>query len=226
MNEKLFNDASELLKAEGVSMTAGEVESFCLGGESLDSVTASELVMSDNGIYGSMSTKLTRIWQMPNSNTFNKAINLMLGWFSSVDIFHRPFSQTYQGLLKITNDLNPDYKTDFHLDAIDFLKRFETESVDFVLYDPPYSLRQVSECYKGVGREVTMETTQASWNTAHKSEIKRILKPNGICMCFGWNSNGIGSSDMELVEVLLVAHGGQHNDTIVTVERKIQGHLF
>ena len=44
MNEKLFNDASELLKAEGVSMTAGEVESFCLGGESLDSVTASELV--------------------------------------------------------------------------------------------------------------------------------------------------------------------------------------
>lgn len=171
--------------------------------------------------------KLTRTWQMPNSNTFSiKPISNLIGKYLSDDMLSiDPFANTSR-LAKITNDLNPDYPTDFHLDAIDFLERFETESVDFILYDPPYSLRQVSECYKGVGREVTMETTQASWNTAHKSQIKRILKPNGICMCFGWNSNGIGSSDMELLEVLLVAHGGQHNDTIVTVERKIQGHLF
>ena len=45
-------------------------------------------------------------------------------------------------------------------------------------------------------------------------------------MCFGWNSNGVGSADMEMIEILIVAHGGQHNDTIVTVERKIQPGLF
>ena len=170
---------------------------------------------------------ISRQWQMPNSNTFlikpikNLIDKYLCSWMLSID----PFANTSK-LAKITNDLNPDYPTDFHLDAIDFLRRFGDESVDFVFYDPPYSLRQVSECYKGVGREVTKEITQSSWNTKHKTEIKRILTPNGICMCFGWNSNGIGGSDMEMIEVLLVAHGGQHNDTIVTVERNIQGKLF
>jgi hypothetical protein len=43
-------------------------------------------------------------------------------------------------------------------------------------------------------------------------------------MCFGWNSSGIGiKRGFELIEVLLVCHGGSHNDTIVTVERKIKG---
>lgn len=55
----------------------------------------------------------------------------------------------------ITNDLNEEYDTDYHLDALDFLKLIDSESADCVLYDPPYSLRQVVECYKGVGREVT-----------------------------------------------------------------------
>ena len=32
--------------------------------------------------------------------------------------------------------------------ALEFLKKFEDKSVDIVLYDPPYSARQVSECYK------------------------------------------------------------------------------
>ena len=162
---------------------------------------------------------------MPNSNTFqiNPIANLIHHYIHGVSV--DPFANTSR-IASITNDLNPEYDTDYHMDAIDFLEMFATESVDCVLYDPPYSLRQVSECYKGVGWEVTMETTQASWNTKHKTEIKRILKPNGIAMCFGWNSNGIGGSDMDMVEILLVAHGAQHTDTIVTVERKIQSYLF
>ena len=38
--------------------------------------------------------------------------------------------------------------------------------VFLLFYDPPYSLRQVAECYKSVGIEVTMETTQSSWRPA------------------------------------------------------------
>jgi hypothetical protein len=125
-------------------------------------------------------------------------------------------------LSKITNDLNPEYDTDYHLDAVDFMKQFGDNSIDFVFYDPPYSLRQVSECYKNIGIPVTMETTQSSWRTKHRNEISRILKPNGIAMCFGWNSSGVGKKrGMQLVEVLLIAHGGSHNDTICTVERKL-----
>ena len=45
----------------------------------------------------------------------------------------------------------------------------------------------------------------------------------GFCISFGWNSNGMGKNrGFEIVEILLVAHGGHHNDTIVTVEKRIK----
>ncbi len=48
------------------------------------------------------------------------------------------------------------------------------------------------------------------------------IKPNGLAITFGWNSQGFGKNlGFELKEILLVAHGRSHNDTIVTVERKI-----
>lgn len=171
------------------------------------------------------SLNITRKWAMPNSNTFQiEPIRYLIDkYLSGISI--DPFANS-STLANKTNDLNPEYNTDFHVDALDFLKIFGTESIDFVFYDPPYSRRQVSECYKNVGIEVTQETTRADWNTKHKSEIKRILKPSGIVICFGWNSNGMGSGDMELIEMLIVAHGGQHNDTLVTVERKVQALLW
>lgn len=170
-----------------------------------------------------MSVIFSRVWEMPNSNTFDikviyKLIHKYLKpEFESID----PFANKSK-LAKITNDLNPEMNTDFHLDAVDFLKQFDNNSLDFVFYDPPYSLRQVSECYKNVGISVTTETTQSNWRTKHINQISRIVKPNGLVMCFGWNSSGIGiKRGFELIEVMLVAHGGSHNDTICTVERKI-----
>jgi len=170
-----------------------------------------------------MSVIFSREWEMPNSNTFDiKYIKRLISRYLKPEMVSiDPFANKSR-LAKITNDLNPEYGTDFSMDAVDFLAQFEDGSVDFVFYDPPYSLRQVSECYKSVGREVTMETTQSSWRTKHIDQIARILKPDGIVMCFGWNSTGVGKKrGFKLVEVMLVAHGGSHNDTICTVERKI-----
>ena len=167
--------------------------------------------------------KISRIWAMPNSKTFTiKPIKELLDaticpgekW---IDAFANESK-----VATITNDLNPNYDTDYHMDALDFFKMFDDNSVDGVLYDPPYSLRQVVECYKSVGKEVTQETTQSSWRSKHIDEIKRILKHGGKAICFGWNSSGIGKvRGFEIEKILLVAHGGSHNDTIVTVERKI-----
>ena len=98
---------------------------------------------------------------------------------------------------------------------------FEENSIDFILYDPPYSPRQVSESYKKLGKSVNMQTTQSSYWSNQKKEISRILKKDGIVITFGWNSGGIGKSNgLDIVEILMVAHGGWHNDTICTVERK------
>lgn len=108
------------------------------------------------------------------------------------------------------------------MDALDFLKMFNDSSVDGILYDPPYSPRQVSECYQNFGLEITMKTTQASFWANHKKEIARILKKGGKVITFGWNSGGIGKTyGFKIERILLVPHGGWHNDTICVVEVKI-----
>ncbi len=65
-------------------------------------------------------------------------------------------------------------------DAIDFLKMFDDNSVDTVLYDPPYSPRQVSECYKNLGQTVNIQITQVSYWSKQKEQIGRIVKPKRI----------------------------------------------
>ena len=163
------------------------------------------------------------MWAMPNSRTFQiKPIKEFVEkYIQDKKIIIDPFANECR-YGTITNDLNPKFDTNYHLDALDFLKQIESGSADIVIYDPPYSLRQVKECYEGVGITVTAEHTKSSWRAKHLDEIKRILKPNGLALCFGWNSNGIGKTrGFEMLEVLLVPHGGSKNDTICTAERKL-----
>lgn len=166
--------------------------------------------------------EINRIWAMPNSNTFKiKPIKEFVErYIEGASVIVDPFANNCK-YGTITNDLNPDYDTDYHMDALDFMKQIESESADVVLYDPPFSLRQVVECYKNFGITVTREMTQSTWRSKHLDEIQRILKPGGVALCFGWNSNGVGKTrGFELVEVLLVPHGGSRNDTICTAEVK------
>ncbi len=165
--------------------------------------------------------KIERIWAMPNKNTFEiKPIKKLLEEEMTDGLWIDPFANKNK-LATITNDLNPDFDTDYHLDALDFLRLFDSNSVDGVLYDPPFSPRQVSECYKNFGYNVTWDTTKASFWSNHKKEIARILKLGGKVISFGWNSGGIGKElGFEITRILLVPHGGWHNDTICTVEIK------
>lgn len=167
--------------------------------------------------------KIERVFWPANKNTFSiKPIKeLILEEKSKINgLWIDPYANESR-IAEITNDLNKDYDTDYHLDALDFLKTFGDDFVDGVLFDPPYSARQVSECYKGFGREVTRETTQTTFWSNQKKEIGRIVKPGGKVISFGWNSGGIGKKyGFEIIRILLVAHGGWHNDTICTVEIK------
>ena len=161
---------------------------------------------------------------MPNKNTFNiKPINELIHRYLKEDMLVvDPFANANK-LATITNDLDPQYDTDYHLDALDFLKQIEDNSVDLVLYDPPYSQRQVSESYRKLDMTVNMETTQNSYWTKQKREIARIVKQGGYVISCAWNSGGIGKKyGFDIEEILLVAHGSWHNDTITTVERKVK----
>jgi len=140
--------------------------------------------------------EFSRVWAMPNKNTFQippirELIAEVIRGLPEGSIILDPFSNNSPfKAVCITNDIDPACQTDYHLDALEFLKTFGDKSADCVLFDPPYSPRQISECYKKLGMSVNMETTQASFWSRLKAEIQRVVKPNGVVISFGWNSGG------------------------------------
>ena len=166
---------------------------------------------------------INRKWAMPNSNTFSiKPIREIIDRHLTEGVWVDPFvrNSPFKDRMTFTNDLNPEFEATHHLDALDFMKTLDDNSVDGVLFDPPYSPRQISECYQGVGRIVTQQDTQSSFWGNLKKEVARVMKDNGTVVSCGWNSGGCGKSNgFQIVEVLIVPHGGWHNDTIVTVEK-------
>ena len=166
---------------------------------------------------------INKVWAMPNKNTFTiKQVENLIKKYVKPELVTIDAFANVSKIASITNDLDAQYDTDYHLDALAFYKLFDDNSIDVVLYDPPYSPRQVSEVYRKLDKTVNFETTSAKYWKLQKDEIARIIKPGGKCISFAWNSNGIGKCrNFEQIEILLIAHGGNHNDTIVTVEEKI-----
>ena len=95
--------------------------------------------------------QIRRAWAMPNKNTFlippiseiiKKYVGNGVNWFD-------PFAGE-NSPAEITNDLNPNKPTKYHLHAYEFIKQIDNGK-DGCLFDPPYSLRQLKECYNGLG---------------------------------------------------------------------------
>jgi len=166
---------------------------------------------------------INRTWAMPNKNTFTilPIKDLLNKYITNDKIWIYGFANESK-IATITNDLNPEYNTEYNLDALQFFKNYSDLTIDGVLFDPPYSITQASQCYKSYGKEkLEINVSNMGYWGEIKNQIARILKPNGIAICFGWNSNGIGKErGFSLIEILLVPHGGSKNDTIVTVEKK------
>ena len=158
--------------------------------------------------------KLIRVWDMPHRFTFKiPTVKCMLrrfvgngrGWAD-------PFANN-RSPAEHTNDLNPDTAATHHKDAVAFLASFATRSLEGVLLDPPYSMHQCVVTY-GVERVIAL--------TPVFDEAARVVREGGTIISFGWNSNGVGvGRGFDIIEVVLIPHGGHHNDTIVTVERKV-----
>lgn len=150
-----------------------------------------------------------------------------------------------------TNDHNPDMPTKFHFDAEDFCTWASVsleeaansmplkdayewlqdqtlpEQLPFppfrgVLFDPPYSYRQITEHYKSLGLKASQLDTSTRFYSRVMNAICDSVVPGGYAISCGWNSNGFGKNrGFEPVELLVVAHGNHHNDTLVLVERKV-----
>lgn len=167
--------------------------------------------------------RFNRIFAMPTRDTFSLAPLAALLARYCTGVVIDPFARNAKWGTH-TNDLNPETEAQSHRDAKDFCACLVTAGVvaDVLLFDPPYSPRQISECYQQIGRECSMKDTQnARLYKEVKDEMDKLSKPGTIAICCGWNSQGFGiGRGYELLEVLLIPHGAAHNDTIVTVERK------
>jgi len=162
-------------------------------------------------------------WAMPNGNTFTiKPIKeLVEREVANSDAIVDPFANNCK-YGTITNDLNPEFETDYHMDALEFLKMLPDESADLVLYDPPYSITQASELYHSYGKvKLEVNVANMKYCSLIKDNIARILKPGGKVISCGWNTNGLRKGrGFEMTDVLIVNHGGSKNDTLVTLEYK------
>lgn len=168
---------------------------------------------------------IEKVWAMPNGNTFTikpiKEFVVCEVVKAKGGVIVDPFANSCK-YGNLTNDLNPEFDTTYHMDALEFLKMLPNESADLVLYDPPYSITQASQLYKEYGRDkLEVSVSNMKYWASCKDNIARILKKSGVCLCFGWNTNGIGKSrGFEMTDILIVAHGGSKNDTLCTREVK------
>lgn len=162
---------------------------------------------------------------MPNKETFKiKPIRELLdryvpdkgeGW---IDFFARKQRRT-----QFTNDINPEYKTTWNKDALTLAKTLKDNSYNGVLFDSPFSMNQNKTLYNDFGRgHFCVRPDSMVYWSQFKTEVSRITKPGSIVITCAWSSMGIGKKrGFEMLEILLVPHGGSRNDTIITVERKL-----
>lgn len=135
-----------------------------------------------------------------------------------------PFAADNNFADPFTNDINPNARAYYNLDAIDFLDLLiggdeellsHVGYFDLVVFDPPFSFKQ-AEKYVG---SVTNVYTAPAYVSKCFERIYTLLKPGGYVLKFGFNSNR-DHVGLELVKYWIVAHGGNHNDTIITLWHK------
>lgn len=170
--------------------------------------------------------EINRKWAMPNKETFRihpikelLSRHVPAGKNNWMDFFAR---DTH--LAEFTNDINPKWKTDYHSDALTLAKTFADNEFSGCLLDWPFSLNQSKTLYNDLGKgHFCVRPDSMQYWSKFKHEVARITEVNGTVITFGWSSMGIGKNrGFEMIEVLIVPHGGSRNDTIITVERKIK----
>lgn len=166
--------------------------------------------------------RISRVWAMPNGDTFS--IPVIGRWVQSFlacsSVSVDPFARNNRWATH-TNDLNPNTAAEHHMEARNFLRLLVERGVkaDLVIFDPPYSPRQISECYATAGLTSGMRDTQnARLYSECRSLINQLAAPCCTTLSFGWNSTGMGKP-WQTLEILLVAHGAAHNDTICMADR-------
>jgi len=121
-------------------------------------------------------------------------------------------------------DLDSQMKAHVCMDAFEFVEGMKSKALyfpnlilpftyDTVVLDPPYNIRKAREKYNGnwIGKF-----------TKIKNILPDIINPGGHVITLGYDTVGMSKSrGFEKIGICVVCHNGDHNDTLVLVERKI-----
>lgn len=171
---------------------------------------------------------ITRVWAMPSRWTFKcKPIKEIVDRYVGDGMWWiDPFAGK-NSPAQYTNDMNPEMPTTNHVDATVFVKQMAGMKTLFngCILDPPYSMEQVSRSYNDVGIhdwQTRYGNNKAGNFAPLKDIVAEMIDQHGIVISCGWNTSGMGKNrNFEIVEILVVCHGGNRHDTLVTVERQL-----
>ena len=110
---------------------------------------------------------------------------------------------------------------DFWCDATDLDKspEIKDKKFDTILLDPPFTFFQAVHSYKLKGNKIFKMTDVVK----AKNEAFRKCKKDCRVITLGFNTVGMSNErGFGLKKVGIITHGGNHNDTLITVEDRIK----
>jgi len=147
-----------------------------------------------------------------------------------------PFARNHRqkGCITVSNDLNPDIDCMYNLEMKDFsllikdkVLQGELPLFDIIFHDPPYSLRQLKDCYDNIGHDLKKWQTNNMWGEGQDA-LAKCLKIGGYAISLGWHSHGYGEKrGFQKIGVYVIEQVATHDryDLIVTIEQKVQHEL-
>src|SRR5258708_3813556 len=166
---------------------------------------------------------INRVWSMPNKWTFKIPVidHLIRRYAKDGRGWADPFAGQSQ-FAEYRNDLNPASNQPSQCEAITFLEGISI-TLNGALFDPPYSLTQVSRSYKDMGFTYHNAENPTGGYPKVRDKIADLVRMDGYVISFGWNTVGIGKCrGFEIIEIMIVSHGGNRNDTLCTVKKKVK----
>ncbi len=159
-----------------------------------------------------------RLWA-----TYSLLAQTINGAESGFDLAIDPFARNCNWAYPMTNDINPETRANYNLDAEDFLKIAEAGETRYWigLLDPPFSDRQSKDKY---GTSNLYAADGAKMKRIQMS-LGRCIHPGGYIIKAGYNTNR-PSPAFSLVEVAMVSLGGNRNDVLFSVWQKTQHEIF
>ena len=183
-----------------------------------------------------MTHRITNITNTPFDNVHIKkviedeirALNEAHGLKRTIKICDPFAREGFVGKLEncISNDLSPEFNTDFNLEFKDFSLLMKTfnKSFDLVVFDPPYSLRQLKEHYDGIGKDLKLWQTHNMWGVG-KTALAECMPVGSITISLGWTTAGFGKKrgfQKKAIHVFEQAAREDRYSLFVVVEEKVQ----